>query len=485
MFHRFTIVFCVLSVMWTSVGVASAAPYIFVGLPPTDSDTSSLGLAVDQVNGLPEVAGRTASSHPTWYNRGNAAIFNGAGAETSIGSDIAGATYSTTTAIDSKGDVAGVSYSSGTLYSAFYLPAGGTSATILPNLIGGTGTYAYSNAYGINSAGQIVGYSNATDGNFHAAVWTNTGGTWGVTDLGASGYASCADAINANGMVAGEWTATSGTAYEDAATWTYSGSAWVLHDLINRSLNAYATGSSYACAINDNGVAVGGGTLASFPSLYSYAWKFNGDGTATWLGSLTSPSGGTIVNEPFPMSQVAASDCALGINDSDVIVGQSSTAQNSGMTHAFIYGYNGNNTMQDMNTVFAGDIPAGWTLTSATGIDNNGDIVGVATNSTGFDEGFLLATALPGDANTDGKVDINDLTIVLSHYGQTGMAWSQGEFTGDGTVDLNDLTIVLAHYNDSLGSSAAAITPVPEPASLLLALAGALGLLAYARRKRK
>ena len=32
----------------------------------------------------------------------------------------------------------------------------------------------------------------------------------------------------------------------------------------------------------------------------------------------------------------------------------------------------------------------------------------------------------PGDANGDGKVDINDLTIVLSNFGQTGCAWSQG-----------------------------------------------------------
>ena len=61
---------------------------------------------------------------------------------------------------------------------------------------------------------------------------------------------------------------------------------------------------------------------------------------------------------------------------------------------------------------------------------------------------------VPGDANLDGKVDINDLTIVLAHYNQTGMTWAEGEFTGDGTVDINDLTIVLAHYNQTVGSSA-------------------------------
>ena len=38
----------------------------------------------------------------------------------------------------------------------------------------------------------------------------------------------------------------------------------------------------------------------------------------------------------------------------------------------------------------------------------------------------IMARGLMGDANLDGKVDINDLTIVLAHYGQTGMTWSHG-----------------------------------------------------------
>jgi hypothetical protein len=95
-----------------------------------------------------------------------------------------------------------------------------------------------------------------------------------------------------------------------------------------------------------------------------------------------------------------------------------------------------------------------------------------------------VETLLPGDANGDGKVDINDLTIVLAHYDQSGTGWAQGEFTGDGKVDINDLTIVLAHYNQSFGSSAGGMSAVPEPGALAALAAGLLGFLAYAWRKR-
>ena len=94
---------------------------------------------------------------------------------------------------------------------------------------------------------------------------------------------------------------------------------------------------------------------------------------------------------------------------------------------------------------------------------------------------------LAGDANIDGRVDINDLTIVLGNYGQSGKSWSQGAMDGDptGTVDINDLTIVLGNYNVSVGSSAVGLAAVPEPGSLLLLAAGVVGLLACAWRKRK
>ena len=86
---------------------------------------------------------------------------------------------------------------------------------------------------------------------------------------------------------------------------------------------------------------------------------------------------------------------------------------------------------------------------------------------------------LSGDANGDGTVDINDLTIVLANYNQTGMTWSQGEFTGSGTVDINDVTIVLANYGTTSGTGMKA---VPEPSCVVLLGVGAIALLAFALR---
>ena len=67
---------------------------------------------------------------------------------------------------------------------------------------------------------------------------------------------------------------------------------------------------------------------------------------------------------------------------------------------------------------------------------------------------------------------------MLTHFGKTGTGWSQGEFTGDGTVDVNDLTIVLAHFGQAVASGPViGLGAVPEPGVLLLLAAGLTGLL--------
>ena len=95
---------------------------------------------------------------------------------------------------------------------------------------------------------------------------------------------------------------------------------------------------------------------------------------------------------------------------------------------------------------------------------------------------YLSPARLAGDANGDGKVDVNDLTVVLTSFGQSGMSWSQGDFNGDGQVDVNDLTILLTAFGQT--SSSAAAAAVPEPCSLALAGVG-ISLLVCAAGRRK
>jgi hypothetical protein len=98
---------------------------------------------------------------------------------------------------------------------------------------------------------------------------------------------------------------------------------------------------------------------------------------------------------------------------------------------------------------------------------------------------MVLKPTILGDANLDGKVDVNDLTIVLSHFGESGMTWSQGAFTGSGTVDINDLTIVLSNFGRTAAAPAGGASAVAEPATLLLTAAGLLGLLAAGVWRRR
>ncbi len=62
--------------------------------------------------------------------------------------------------------------------------------------------------------------------------------------------------------------------------------------------------------------------------------------------------------------------------------------------------------------------------------------------------GGSLAATLPGDVNGDGKVDIVDLSALLSQYGKPGTA----DINGNGMVDITDMSIFLSNFGKTGGT---------------------------------
>lgn len=71
---------------------------------------------------------------------------------------------------------------------------------------------------------------------------------------------------------------------------------------------------------------------------------------------------------------------------------------------------------------------------------------------------FALNPNLPGDVNNDNKVDITDLSILLSYY---NTSYPAADFNSDGKIDVFDLSILLSHYNQSYTPPPP--TPPPPP----------------------
>jgi len=81
---------------------------------------------------------------------------------------------------------------------------------------------------------------------------------------------------------------------------------------------------------------------------------------------------------------------------------------------------------------------------------------------------------LAGDADDDGDVDDDDLSLLLANWGQD-TDWNHGEFSGVPPVDDDDLSLLLANWTGPLSRA------VPEPATIGLV---GLGLPALLRRRK-
>ena len=311
-------------------------------------------------------------------------------------------------AINSAGQVAGTSSATGS--DRAYLYYAGTTADL--GTLGGT----ISRALGINTGGQVVGGSTNASA-YHAFLYDGTMHDLGTLDGG--GVNSSANAINDSGLVVGYAYTSAG--YPHAFMYDSS-----MHDLGTlgglyssaRAVNAGGTmvGYSYNSAGAQRAFLYTGGSMTDLGILagatYSEAWGINASGQV--VGDSNYGGGpasvflydGTMHN--LGRLSGFADTLGYGINATGQIVG---TAVNGTTYHAFLYTQG---TMADLNSLVTN--LDGWTLESASAINDSGAIVGYGLLG-GNTRGFLL-TPVPEPS-----------TLVLVLLGAIGLGlygWRRG-----------------------------------------------------------
>ena len=290
---------------------------------------------------------------------------------------VPGDSYSEATGINSAGQVVGGTGTNHYVAQAFVYNSG--TMTGLKTLLNNSPS---SGGSGINDAGQVALSAQTSNGLDHAFLYN--GGT--MTDLGVlpGGTYSVAYGISAGGQVVGYADDTS----SPQRAFLYSGGTMT-------DLGTFGGLRSWANAINDKGQVVGSAQTSSSQShafLYSGGMMTDlGEGGATDINInaqvVGNNAGGACLYSNGNVTELGAlgglGSNAEGINDSGDIVGWAETS--SGAQDAYIFN---DGTMRDLNNLIPSN--SKWTLQYAAAINNSGEIVGYGISPSGETHAFLL-----------------------------------------------------------------------------------------------
>jgi probable HAF family extracellular repeat protein len=334
--------------------------------------------------------------------------------------------YSVGAAINSFGEVTGLSRVPGGHRAFVWNSTSGMRE--LENLPGSIGN-------AINDAGAVVGdHFDTASGRGRAFLWTSAGGVRVLDDIPGTFDSSVALGLNNSGQVVGRVNGTSptGLGVARAVLWTADGSPIDIGDLPG------SADWSVAAAINDHG-QVAGYSLSTF-GYEAFVWT--SETGLQGLGGLTDRFG---YIRPY------------AINSAGHVVGESETPRGR---VSFLWSPAGG--MVDL-----GDFPGGQRSSGASDINSHGQIVGHAFAPSGTPHAYLWTS----------EEGMQDLTTLLD---ASGAGWNL-RFAGE----INDAgQIVGSGINPAGITRAFLLTPIPEPATIVLLVCGALGLAGIMRLAR-
>lgn len=268
---------------------------------------------------------------------------------------------------------------------------------------------SYSQANGINNAGQVVGHATLVSETAHAFLYTSGS----LLDLGTlGGDSSTAAAVNDLGQIVGESTLAGNTI---AHAFLYS--AAVMQDLgtLPGGINSSATD------INAFAVIVGTSEVPAVNGFTGHAFRYT-NGTMQDLGTLgsgpTSEAGGPIGSS------------AYGVNDLGHVVGNSGFDNDE--NHGFLYT---GQVMQDLGTMIGPE-------SNALAINNAGQIVGtskIVNSSEGNDHAVLYENGIWLDLGSLGG-DQSEARSINAY----------GDVVGWSTISLQDSSSHLFVYKDGI-----------------------------------